>query len=176
MYGHQQGLEDGAEQANRRNRAHRDMEIWDEMENLLRYPTPAVERRCMEIVGRRRDVTISRTTGNNRGNNRGRFTENNNNNQGSGIKRRRRRRKKSNRSGVVSWAWLDNNQTRSLREMAKNKRSKRQTKKKSQRRRTLSKEKMRSIMKAMSQRYNYFQNNRVRDIKPNLSVIRSLSK
>ena len=60
--------------------------------------------------------------------------------------------------------------------MAKNKRSKRQTKKKSQRRRTLSKKKMRSIMKAMSQRYNYFQNNRVRDIKPNLSVIRSLSK
>lgn len=175
MYGHQQGLEDGAEQANRRNRAHRDMEIWNEMENLLRYPTPAVERRCMEIVGRRRDVTISRTTGNNRGNNRDRFTENNNNNQGSGIKRRRRRRKKSNRSGVVSWAWLDNNQTQSLRDMAKNKRSKRQTKKKSQRR-TLSKKKMQAIMKAMSQRYNYFQNNRIRDMKPNLSVINSLSK
>ena len=168
---HLQGLEDGSEQANRRNRAHRDMEIWNEMENLLRYPTPAVERRCMEIVGRRRDVTMTRTTGNNRM----RLADNNNNNLGSGINRRRRR-KKSNRSGVVSWAWLDNNQTRSLREMAKNKRSKRQTKKKTQRNRTLSNKQMRAIMKAMSQRYNYFQNNRVRDMQSNLYTIKSLGK
>ena len=166
MYGYQQGVTDGSEQTNRRERARRDVELWTEMENLLRYPPPSVERRCMEIVSRRNDVTITRTTGNNRM----RLADNNNNNLGSGIKRRRNR-KKPNRAGVVSWAWLDNKQTRSLRKMAKEKkRSKKQTQ------RRLSKKKMKAIEKALAQRYKYFQNNRIRDIKPTLSIINSLGK
>ena len=64
MYGHQQGLEDGAEQANRRNRAHRDMEIWNEMEEIepltpkkrrkFNYGTLTISRR---ITQRCRTIT-----------------------------------------------------------------------------------------------------------------------
>ena len=95
LYGYEQGDIQGSARADRRNRARRDVEIWNEMENLLRYPTPAVERRCMEIVGRRQDVTITRNRRTNRITNRNRLTENNNNNQGSGLRKKKNKTRKN---------------------------------------------------------------------------------
>ena len=97
MYGYQEGISDGADRMRQRCRNDRDVELWNQMEDLFKYPSPYVERQCMGVLNGRGDITMTRTT--DRGN-RESLTENNNN-QGTGRatrkKRKRRRKKKRNR-------------------------------------------------------------------------------